>query len=211
MLFLVFLVLALNFGISWLNAWSVGRSWADSKAVGGWPRFMVWCAATMSASGFTWCYLIVIVLAVSTTGYLKPQYVQAALELGYVVIIIPVLGSGLAIWMDSVTTAIRRRNAVSIGVAGWNTFAMAHNTYEAARTLPEVLKHLGSLLKGGDAKGKALIVVGLLVMVALCAGLLTTAAIIRATARKYAERVGQELKSPGLPTKGYRRQAAQHA
>ena len=38
----VLILLVLNFGISWFNAYSVGRSWADSKAIGGWPRFMDW-------------------------------------------------------------------------------------------------------------------------------------------------------------------------
>lgn len=198
---LLILLLFLNFSISWFNAWSVGRSWADSKAVGGWPRFVIWCAVIMSAAGFTWCYLIILAFGAGAAGLLEYQYVQAALELGYVIIILPVLGSGLGIWMDSLTTAWRRRDAMSIGVAAWNTFAQAHNTYEAARMLPGIFKHLGEVFKGGDsdsAKGKALLLVVLLVILALCGGVFTTVAIVRSTARKYAHNT---LATMGAPTR----------
>ncbi|MBI2035338.1 MAG: hypothetical protein HYT12_01500 [Candidatus Liptonbacteria bacterium] len=189
---LLFGLLLLNFGISWFNAYSVGRSWADSKAIGGWPRFITWCAAIMSAAGFTWCYLIVLAMIAGATGLLAPQYVQAALEVSYVIIILPVLGSGFGIWIDSFTTAWRRRDAVSIGIAGWNTFAQVHNTYEAVSALPDIFKHLGDIFEGGgndDAKGKALLLVLLLVLLALCGGVFTTVAIVRTTARKYAHGV----------------------
>ena len=185
----VLILLVLNFGISWFNAYSVGRSWADSKAIGGWPRFMVWCGAVMSASGFTWCYLVGLILIATATGLLPMRYVHVALQLGYVVIILPVLGSGIAIWMDSVTTAWRRRDAASIGRAGWNTFAIAHDTCEAATTLPGIFKDLGSTLSERDddgAEGKLFYLATLIVVLVLCSGIFTTMTIIRSTARKYA-------------------------
>jgi hypothetical protein len=188
-LLLIAILFAVNFGISWFNAYSVGRSWADSKAIGGWPRFMVWCGAIMSGCGFTWCYLIIFALIAMATGKLSMNYIQLMLEVGYVAIFIPIMGSGLAIWMDSVTTAWRRRNATSIGVAAWNTFAMAHNTYEAARTMPKVLQDIGKAFSKGNGQAKLLLLVVLLVLLALCAGGLTTAAIIRSTARGYARGV----------------------
>ena len=186
---LLALLVALNFTISWLNAWSVGRSWADSKAIGGWTRTLVWCGGTMSACGFTWCYFVIVAMVAAATGFLPVKCVELSLELGYVVIILPVLGSGLAIWLDSVTTACRKRDAASIGVAGWNTSAMAHNTNEAATTLPDVFKRIRDTLSGGDdddAEGKLVLVAILLVVIALCGGVLTTTAIVRSTARKYA-------------------------
>jgi len=189
---LVILLVVVNFGISWLNAWSCGRSWADSKAIGGWPRVVVWSAAIMSACGFTWCYLIVAAIALGAAGSLPPDYVRGALELGYVIIILPVLGSGLAIWIDSVTTAWRERSFGNVAVAGWNTFAQAHNMYEAANTLPGVFSHLGELFEGGDdddAKARLGLAMILLVLATCVLGILTTTWIIRSTAREYASGV----------------------
>lgn len=197
---MVVLILVLNFGISWFNAWSVGRSWAETKAVGGWSRVVIWCAAIMSACGFTWCYLILLALGAGAIGLLEPQYVQAALEIGYLVLIGPILGSGLGIWIDSLTTAWRRRSVGSVAVAGWNTFAQVHNTYQAAKMIPEILEHLGEVFKsknGGKdvAKAKALLLIIILVVLAICAGTLTTVAIVRSSARKYAGKALDDMKS----------------
>src|SRR6266496_6030503 len=80
----------------------------------------------MSSSGFTTCFLFVVTLASA------PELADVVTKLGFVLLILPTLGTGLAIWLDSVTTAHRTRNAASIGTAAYNTFAMAHNAYEAA-------------------------------------------------------------------------------
>jgi hypothetical protein len=194
----VLLIVVLNFGISWLNAYSVGRSWADSKSIGGWPRFLVCCGTAMSACGFTWCYLVLLSLIATAMGFLPTRYVQVALEFGYVAIILPVLGSGVAIWMESVTTAWRRRDTASISVAGWNTYAMAHDTYEAATTLPGIFQDLHRSLSEPDedgAEGKVFLFAILIVILVLCLGVLTTMVIVRSAARKYAHRV---IAEPGF-------------
>ena len=196
----LFLMLLLNFCISWFNAWSVARSWADSKVIGGWTRFVTWCGAIMSAAGFTWCYTTIVALTAGATGYLGPKYVQAVLELGYVVMILPLLGSGLGIWIDSMTTACRRRDLLSVGGAAWNSYAQIHNTYQAATVLPGVFKHLTRVFGEGDgdrdsASGRALMLVLVLVLFALCGGVLTTMAIIRSVGRDYSREVIKDITS----------------
>jgi hypothetical protein len=204
--FWVFVLLIVNFGISWFNAYSVGRSWADSKAVGGWPRFIIWCAAVMSACGFTWCYLIVLTFMAGAAGYLSPRYMQLALEIGYVIIIFPILGSGFGIWMDCLTTAYRRRDFASIATAGWNTYAQIHNTYQAASMLPDIFKDIMKGLSEGDsddAKGKLVILALLLVLVALCGGVFTTIAIVKRTARNYSTGVIHQANSAYQRARSY--------
>src|SRR5262245_40972448 len=201
MLEIVVILLVINFAISWFNAYSVGRSWADSKVIGGWLRFMVWCGAVMSASGFTWCYLVGFALIGTSTDLLPMKYIQVALELGYVVVILPTLGSGIAIWMDSVTTAWRRRDTASAAVAAWNTYAMAHDTCEAATILPRVFKDLYrsfSVADEDDKEGLPFLLATLTVFLVLSLGVITTAAIVRSTARKYARavRLSMASKSP---------------
>lgn len=191
---IVFALLIINTLISAWNAWAVGRSWADAKAIGGWTRVVLYAALIMSGCGFTWVYLVVFAFFGMAFGFLETDAVQAMLQLGYVVLILPILGSGLAIWIDSVTTAYRRRDVASVGVAAWNTFAQAHNTYEAARSLPEILKGLGGFFKGGgDGKAKGQIMIVLLMILALSLGFITTYVIMRKGASSYSQSVLKEM------------------
>lgn len=182
----------LNFGISWFNAWSVGKSWIETKQVGGWPRFMAWCGATMSACGFTWVYVTILGLIAQSTGKLPPQYVNAMFSLGYLTIILPILGSGLAITAQSWAYFWRERNFGSGAAAGWNTFAQIYNMYEAVHIIPEAIKSLGGVLKDDDSedgKGQLLAIAVMLVVAAVSGGVLTTTAIIRKTAKNHADDV----------------------
>jgi len=194
----VMLLWVLNFGISILNAWGCGHTWNESKAEGGFVHFLNWCGATMSACGFTWCYTIVLAFIGSmipieqddgtTAMLLDAQALQATLELGYVVIILPVLGSGLVITLETWAHFWRRRTFGSGALAGYNTFAQIHNIYSAAQTLPGVFDHLGDFF-GGDSGGKKdfrLIIVVVIVAVAVLGGILTTWMIIRTTASSVA-------------------------
>ncbi len=59
----LYVILALNFGISWWNARSCGRAWVESKAVGGSIRVLVWCGAIQSAIGFSSVFLFPMIFA----------------------------------------------------------------------------------------------------------------------------------------------------
>lgn len=184
----------LNFAISWWNARVVGLVWVETKHMGGWPRFMTWMGWLMSASGFTWCYLVVLLFGAYFVqpAFLKPhepmlltpEHIRGGFALGYLIILPGILFSGLMIWIDSVSQAWRRRDPASIGVASWNTFAQAHNTYSAMRGAPEAWNAVGDLFSGGssssggDGKGKALLLIIVLVVMAVVAGILTTSGIV---------------------------------
>lgn len=194
--FMFFILFIINLVISAYNAWSVGKSWADVQAIGsGWQKIVVISAFIMSGCGFTWCYLIVFALIGNGLGYLDMETVTMVLYLGYAVIILPVLGSGAAIWIDSVTTAYRHRDLGSVGTAAWNTFAQAHNTYRAIRDLGTVLKALGQFFKGGRSKGKAQLLVIVLVVIALLLGFITTYVIVMMSAGSYSRHVLQEMQA----------------
>jgi len=193
---ILFGLMVVNFAISVFNAWSVGRSWVETKAAGGWPRFMAWMGAVMSACGFTWVYLIILALIAQSFGKLPEVYVDAALKLGYLVIILPVLGSGLAITIQSWAHFWRERNLRSGAITGWNTFAQAYNMYEAASAIPDAVRDVYKVLGGKDKDdddGKAKAAVLLIVILALTAGVLTTAAIIRVTARTRVEQTRRKF------------------
>lgn len=211
MSWLVALVWVINFGISWLNAWGCGSSWDATKAKGGLAHFMNWMGAIMSASGFTWCYLVVLgclgaVLPQAwlitpeegqvVTGYmLEGEALKAFCDLGYLVIIFPILGSGLAItthtWWEIAKG--RRARTGDYLVAGWNTAAQVHNTYQALSAIPDagagVLDFFwgsgGTAGKSKDRGGAQLLVVAL-VLAALLAGVGTTYTILQSRRRAVA-------------------------
>jgi hypothetical protein len=180
----VILVWLLNFGISIWNAYAVGLAWVETKHAGGWPRAMAWAGAVMSASGFSWCYLIILVAAAHGLDWLDAEHLALALRIGYILLIPGVLVSGLMITLDSWARAYRTRRIADIGVAAWNTYAQIHNTFHAIRDLDtafgSVVDALGS---GGSSSGKkkdgaALVLVFVIVIVALLSGVLTTMVIV---------------------------------
>jgi hypothetical protein len=191
-LILILFLLVWNFGISWLNCWFVGKTWAESRAVGGWTRLVVWSAAVMGACGFIWCNLLVTGFLASTHVGILPHkyqltdpYLELLWNMGYALIIFPILGSGLAIWADSLKQAYKNRDGISIGVATYNTFAMAHNTYEAARFLPTVFEKIGTSLKESDNKASLAVVYGVLA-ISVGGGIAMAYFIIHSTAVKVA-------------------------
>ena len=114
---------------------------------------------------------------------------MAALELGYVVIIPAVLGSGLVITIDSWARFIKRPGLLNGGVAAYNTFAQVRNTMSAINMLPRAVSHLGEVFSGGkrgrgDSKGQAAILVIVLVAFSLFAGIFTTRWIILTVSKK---------------------------
>lgn len=184
----VILIWLLNFGISIWNAYAVGTAWVETKHAGGWPRIVAWAGAVMSASGFSWCYLIILTYAAYGLEWLDASHVSAAMYLGYLVLIPGILSSGMVITLDSWARTYRQTTLGNLGRAAWNTYAQIHNTFNAVSDLDtafgSVLDALRSKGSGGsdssDKKGGAVafILVFVLVMLALLSGVLTTAVII---------------------------------
>lgn len=185
---IVFLILW-NFGVSWFNAVSVGKSWVTSKAMGGWTRFLAWCGAVMAMCGFTWVFTILAASGLYAFHKLSDHYFTGALELGYLVVILPVLGSGFAIWADSLARAWRERSALSMGVAAYNTFAQAVNTLDALESVGKASHDVMELLSG-DSDDSDSAMLTLMIMVvggALLGGVLLTAYLIRRESQSEAE------------------------
>jgi hypothetical protein len=187
---LIGLIWVLNFVISIGNAYGSGRAWVEAKHAGGWPRFLCWMGALMSASGFSWCYLIVLALLAYHFDWLKPGDVEVAVQLGYIVIIPGVLFSGLMITVASWAEAYRSRRVLDMGVAAYNTYAQIHNTFNAIQDFGSAFSNVVKFFTSShskssdddDSDGAAVLIVAALVLVALFAGVMTTALIINRVA-----------------------------
>jgi hypothetical protein len=190
------LILLLNFVISWSNARSCGRAWVEAKAVGGAIQVLVWCGAIQSAIGFS----MVILFPITFIGHgLYPQYLTDAVMAGifnlwYVSIIVPALGTGFIITIESWIAAYRDHSLGNLGRAAYNTFAQAHNTMGAIRGLGPAFQAVVKLFSGrGDARGKGLLLVIVMVVLALTAGIILTAMLIH----HYAGTVPLPAQQPG--------------
>lgn len=170
-------LIVLNVAISLWNAYATGKAWVEAKYTGGWPRFMTWMGAIMAASGLSWCILFLVIVGAVSIGWLTPSWGEVGLDLGYILIIPGVLFSGLMITVDSWARAFRTRKILDFGVAGYNSFAQVYNTYNAVRGVgPAFGKVFEAFAGKGKKSGGALVLI--LVVFALAAGTLITAAII---------------------------------
>lgn len=188
---LLLVLLIVNSVISALNAYGAGASYSEAKAIGGWTRTVNIAALVMAAVGWSWVILTIETMVVVTLGYLTPEEGEAMFSLGYLIMIVPLIGSGFALWVNSLIRAYQTRRLGDIGVAGWNTFAQVHNIYSAAKHAPgaveSVVKVFGSL--GKSKGGRQLVLIILLVVVALGGGVLITIAIARWADRNHAIQV----------------------
>lgn len=201
---LIVLLIVVNFAISAFNAWSVGKVWPERRGAPVFMKLVIWSSATMSACGFTWVYLMILGLIASglrhatwlaDVSYLKfatelpPSFLTAMINLGYLVIIVPVLGSGLVLMVQSWAVAYRRRNFGDVAAAGWNTFANIYNFASAIDAVPQAISSVIDFFSGDDEEdGWALVT---LVIMAACAGIFTTTMVIKWSARNHVEEMQQ--------------------
>ena len=182
---ILFVLLVVNAGISFLNAYGAGAMYSEAKAIGGWSRIVNVSALIMAACGWSWVLLTIETIAAVTLGYLTPEEGQAMFSLGYLFLIIPLIGSGFALWANSLVRAYKTRKFGDVGVAGWNTFAQVHNVYSAAKHAPGAFKSVMDVF-GKSKDGRKLLAIILLVIVALGGGFFITFAIARWADKKHA-------------------------
>jgi hypothetical protein len=203
---MLFLIVVLNLVISVWNAFSVGSIWDAARGRGGLAYFMAWMGAIMAAVGFSWTYLAAAGMAAAwvpisrtvdgvthTAPLFGPSDLHALFSLGYLVLIFPLLGSGLALTLESWRAVVRRGNPGDFAVAGWNTFAQVENMRDALREVPDALETVGALFfssKGSkrssskdDDSGDATGLIFAFVVLALAGGVATTYAIVQARRR----------------------------
>lgn len=181
------LLLILNFAISWWNCYAVGGIWTESKALGGFSRLLAWSAAIQSAIGFSSVIGFLLGYVAYSLGYLPVKYATDAISLWYLLVIVPVIGTGLVITIHSWIVAFRERSLLNMGTAAYNTFAQIHNMYSAIDGIGEAFKGVSDLFDGDsdDAQGTMVLLVIALVAAALLGGVLLTYVLIR----KYAGRL----------------------
>lgn len=192
---MILIILMLNFGISWFNAWSVGRYWSESKEIGGAVRFNVWIGYIMSIVGFTWVYLCLLsyIVAFIAPGIFSKDFDYETLStfmlnLGYIIIAPVVIATGFAATIQSWVNFWKNRNLANGAVMTWNTYVQIRNTMNFARVAPSALGRVLKIAFGGRGKkGNAIIIIlGIvLIILAFAGGYFTASAILKKSDRNY--------------------------
>lgn len=183
------IVMGVNFGISWWNAKQAGQSWLEAKALGGFVWVVTLCASIQSALGFTTVICYVLASIAKGAGLLSDSAYQAVAALDYLMVVIPLIGTGLIITLASWRIAFREKSLASMGTAAYNTLAMAYDIASAAKNIPSLIDSLKLLGSSGDGEkddedsGIGLKVV-MIVLAALVLGILLTVWIVRTNIRK---------------------------
>jgi hypothetical protein len=180
------LILVLNVVISFFNAYVCGRSWEESKAVGGILWLVVWCTAIQSALGFSSVVLLFLIYLAHdyVPAYFTDVYFKGALNLWHLTIIFPIIGAGLSVTIESWVAVYRDASLLRLSNAAWNTFAQVRNTASAVENMGDALSSAGDPFKFSsdaedDGKDAGLAILFSLVSLALLGGSVITAAIIR--------------------------------
>ena len=183
---LMILILVINVGISFFNAYVCGRSWEESKAVGGILWLVVWCTAIQSALGFSSVVLLFLIYLAHdyVPAYFTDVYFKGALNLWHLTIIFPIIGAGLSVTIESWVAVYRDASLLRLSNAAWNTFAQVRNTASAIENMGDALSSAGDPFKFSsdtedDGKDAGLAILFSLVSLALLGGSVITAAIIR--------------------------------
>ena len=195
-MFFYFLMLAINFAISWSNAKYCGRYWSESKYMGGFFRFNVIIGYIMAIAGFTMVYGSILLLLLPYIIPLIPAFesidMMALLELTsdmlYILIATAIIPTGFFIWFQSLATFWKHKNLSNGLTAGWNTYAQIKNTINATRELPSAFSRVTKALFGGKKKkdDTILIAVALFVVIlAVFGGYFTASSIMKKADREY--------------------------
>lgn len=197
----------LNLCISAWNAYAVGKMWVYTKQMGGWSHLITWCGYIMSVCGFSWCFLLPLALLAYVNQWYEfdDKALLATMNLGYIVLAPTICLSGLFIWIDSLITAWKERTFTSFAVAGWNTFAQIHNTYQVFTSIGPAFDNVGSFFSGlsskdddEDSKGKLMVLVITIVVISVLLGFAVATMIVVKTARAEAKVFAETLQSKGV-------------
>jgi uncharacterized membrane protein len=141
--------------------------------------------AIQSVVGFSCVFVYALAFGFHAFGKLSDHAYQATLSLWHLLVIIPAIGSGLIITIQSWIVAFRERSIANMSVAAYNTFAQAYNMYSAIDGIGEALGSFGSLFNSSsssdddDSGGAVVLLVVALVAFALAGGVILTWALIR--------------------------------
>lgn len=173
--------------LSTLNAVGAGYAWPESKERGGLAHLVTWSVAVMASIGFTMLLALLNLSVALSMHWITPELAARGEALTFSLVAVPILGTGLIITLDAWAAWRRSRSLGDLALAGYDTWAQAHNTYVVVRHLGGAMRSAEGLFEGSsggvdadiDEEGTVALVVILLVLAAVIGGALITWGIVK--------------------------------
>jgi hypothetical protein len=213
------LYLLLTLAISFLNAFWVGSVWLEKQVMGWAGKLLVYSVAVMSLCGFLWfnviCQTFLVEAArahhlhgkyVDWVYNLPPHYPDYIYSLGYLLIILPIIGTGIVMTVWSWVALSRQRSWRNGVGAFWNTGATMYNIWNSVQVIPQAVSNVGNLFSGSGSSGSssngsrsnkngAALIIVVLVLVALVLAIVEVVFIIKWSAKWHARRMTSKLEA----------------
>ena len=155
----------------------------------------------MAVAGFTMVYGCILLLIapyiMQATGKFDAEVIadfeSLAGDILYLLVAVPIVLSGIRIWLASLKAAFEKKTFSYIATAGWNSYAQIHNTISLAKNAPSAFGRIVEAFSGGkksrrsSKKGSEYIILlaVLVVILAIVGGYLTADAIMRKADQEY--------------------------
>lgn len=192
-------LLILNVLISVWNCYAVGTAWKDTMALGGWfNKTLLWSGIIQSGIGFSmpiiWMFGIILSLGESTvfTAVEINETTKSTFYFWYILVILPAIGSGLAIWAHAIREVYRRRDFTSFAVAGFNSFTQVHNVVSAVDNLGGTFGNVNNIFGiafKGDKGSNFIIVLLIAIGLIIASGFIIAFSLVRHYAKKTNARI----------------------
>ena len=158
MIFAFILIFIINPLISFANAYIVGKEWKNIQYGSIWDKTLAVSGLIQSIAGFSMPTLGILLFIGYITKYLSMNQINIGIDLLWVSIIVPVVGSGIIITIQSIKDAIKEKSFGSGAVAFWNLGATIENIINMVSNFGSVISDISSRSDDEDDSSKLVIV-----------------------------------------------------
>lgn len=134
------LVFIVNPLIAYFNAYTVGKYWNDIQYSSFWQKTISVSALVQSVIGFSMPILGILLFIGYITKTLTMNQIDLSIDLLWLSIIIPIVGSGILITIESIKEAIRSRSFTNGALAIWNLGSTIENIFNMVSNFGSVIK-----------------------------------------------------------------------
>lgn len=175
--FSIVMIFLVNPVIAFLNAKNVGYNWISIGNTTTWEKCVLVSGLVQSVIGYT-IPVFGILLGIGYISHLLTNnQLFLSVDLMWISIIVPIVGTGIVITIQSVKDAIQDRSFGNIAIAVWNVGSTIENLFDLFSNFGGIIGDINK--RSDDENGSGLLIVISIVMIALCSGMVLTGLTFR--------------------------------